>query len=298
MIKKYVVLIALSASLLSLLYGCAAPIRQETSASLKADSEGYYTFDYKGTKRKYMLYVPDGIKENAPLVLMLHGYAATSKSFMDYTGMNGAAEKYGYAVVYPQGIGWGKMNAACWNSGFTSSENDDIGFLVALAEYLQQTYGLSGSETFAAGFSDGAYMAYKLACEAPDTFRAVASVAGSMSAEIWEERPASASIGVLQINGTKDSAAPIRDSASSSGDFGGSPGIKEVIEYWKDANNLDELREVKLSDSAAAYEYSSGHNDSLVWYIEIQGFGHEWPGKDIAGFSASEKIFEFFSHFA
>lgn len=77
--------------------------------------------------------------------------------------------------------------------------------------------------------------------------------------------------------------------------FGGSPDIKEVIEHWKNANDLGELQEVRLSGSATAYEYSGRQSDNLVWYVEIEGFGHDWPRKDTAGFSAGELIIEFFS---
>lgn len=267
-----------------------------TNVSQAADKYGYYTCDYNGVKRKYILYIPEGAGDNAPLVFMLHGYASNSKSFMDFTGMNSVAERYGYAVVYPQGIGNG-TNGACWNSGFTLSNNDDLGFLVALAKYLQQQYGLNSKETFAAGFSNGAFMMYKLACKAPDTFRAVASVAGIMNGGEWDGRKDSASVGILQINGTKDNAVPINGSRSVNGIGGGSPAVADVIEYWTHAENLSELEEVKLSDRATAYKYSGSENDNLVWYIEIKDGSHSWPVTDTAGFDANEVILEYFSNY-
>lgn len=302
----------IAACMVSLLFGCGAPETQATASDAsrieisasaitdvsQPDGSGYYTCDYNGVQRKYTLYIPKSIGENAPLVFMMHGYASNPKSFADLTGMNGAAEKYGFAVVYPQGIRNEKgTSGACWNSGLVSSDNDDAGFLVALAKYLQQTYGLSSNETFAVGLSNGAFMSYKLACEAPDTFRAVASVAGSMSGGAWDERPASASVGILQINGTEDEAVPLDGSMSASGGYGDAPDIIGIIEYWKNANHLEEYREFKLSDDATAYEYSSKLNDNLVWYVQIEDGGHEWPGEATAGFNASEVILEFFSRF-
>jgi len=265
--------------------------------SQTADKDGYYTCDYNGIKRKFVLYIPENTGAGAPLLLMLHGYGSSASGFMDFTEMNTAAGKKGFAVVYPQGIRdpGNRTGAACWNSGLTKKGNDDLGFLVALAKYLQQTYGFDSSETFAAGYSNGAFMMYKLACGAPETFRAVASVAGSMSGGAWDERKETASVGILQINGTEDSLVPIEP---AKGVYGDAPAIGGVIEYWKNANNLDEFKKVEISDKAAAYKYSSKENDNLVWYIEIEGYSHSWPqGADISGFNANDVILEFFSSF-
>lgn len=262
------------------------------------DKDGYITCGYNGVKRKYILYVSEGLRKNAPLVFMMHGYAGNSKSFAFDTGMNAAADKYGFAIVYPQGIRDPKStNGAAWNSGLGSSSNDDVGFLAALARYLQQTYGFNTRETFAVGLSNGAFMSYKLAVGAPDTFRAVASVAGLMSGGAWNERKDSVSVGILQINGTKDVAVPLDGSMSKSGGYGGAPDVRGIIEYWKNADHLEDYQEVKVSDKTTAYEYSSKQNDNLVWYVQIEGGQHAWPDETLAGFNASEFILEYFKHY-
>ena len=286
-------------SLFSLLLGCSDAASQKTVGIItgvsEPDKNGYITCDYNGEQRKYILYIPESIGENAPLVIMLHGYSGSAKGFMESTDMNSAADAYGYAVVYPQGIR-DKLNStggACWNSGLNNSPNDDTGFLAALANHLQQTYGFSNSATFAAGFSNGAFMMYQLAVEASETFRAVASVSGAMSGGAWEARKDSASVGILQINGTDDSVVPIE----KDGVYGDAPAIGGVIAYWKDANGLDKHKEVSISDKATADCYSSENNDNLVWYIEIGDGGHSWPTEDTAGFNASDEILKFFNNF-
>lgn len=309
---KRAVSFILSAALLFLLIGCSAaepaqsaspaeaasepePSIGTFSSASKPDENGIYVCQYNGVDRKYMLYVPEGIKQGAPLVFMLHGYGSSAKGFMDSTQMNSSADKYGFAVVYPQGIRdpANSTGGACWNSGLTESVNDDAGYLTALAKYLQQAYGFSSSATFAAGFSNGAFMMYKLACEASDTFRAVASVSGSMSGGAWEERPKKASVSILQVSGTDDSVVPLK----KDGVYGDAPAIGGVIDYWKNANGLDEYKELKLSDKATAYQYSSKMNDNLVWYVEIDGGGHSWPNDGAAGIVVNDVILEFFSSF-
>ncbi len=321
MVKKCIVFV-MSASILLSLLGCGAPeantdasgtacatqtagstpkpqatVYSIAGVSQTADKDGYYTCDYNGIKRQFVLYIPEGAGSGAPLLFMLHGYGSSSQGFMEFTEMNSAAKEYGFAVVYPQGIRdpGNRTGSSCWNSGLTKKGNDDIGFLVALAKYLQQTYGFDSSETFAAGFSNGAFMMYKLACGAPETFRAVASVAGSMSGGAWNDRKETASVGILQINGAADSVVPIEP---DKGVYGDAPAIGGVIQYWKDANGLDEFQEVSLSDKATACKYSSKASDNLVWYIEIEGYGHAWPnGGSSSGFNANDVILEFFSNF-
>ncbi len=302
MVKRQIVFLA-AVFLLVFLFGCGGVEPHNTAYLIKdvspPDAAGYYTCNYNGVERKFMLYIPETAEENAPLVFLLHGYSSNSKSFMDYTGMNNVAQRYGYAVVYPQGIRdpANSVGGTSWNSGLSSTGNDDAGFLVSLAHYLQQTHGFHSRQTFAAGFSNGAFMMYRLATQAPDTFRAVASVAGSMSGGAWDERSVSASVGILQINGTKDDLVPISGLSPAGRRYGNAPTIDGVIEYWKDANGLDEFEESKLSATATAYRYWDKSNNNLVWYIEIEDGHHSWPQEDIAGFNTNEVILDFFSNY-
>lgn len=54
-----------------------------------------------GIERSYKYYQPANLSSGAPLVFVLHGYGGTAdpKRF----GMNPIADKYGFAVCYPQG---------------------------------------------------------------------------------------------------------------------------------------------------------------------------------------------------
>ena len=56
--------------------------------------------DINGHNRTGVLYLPDNIKENAPLVVVVHGYGgkANPKDF----DIDPVADKNGFAVLYPQ----------------------------------------------------------------------------------------------------------------------------------------------------------------------------------------------------
>lgn len=256
----------------------------------------YRSFHYSGTIRQYLLHIPDSIRENAPLVCMLHGYTSSAKEMIKMSGMNNLADRYGFAVVYPQGLP-DMYGETCWNSRLDLTNTDDTGFLIALIKYLQQAYCLNSKTTFAAGFSNGGFMCYTLVCDVPGIFRAIASVSGTMSRETWGRRDSSVSVPVLQIYGTSDIEIPIDGSLSLSGDWGGTPPFAELIAHWADADGTHDLETVELSDKTTAYQYSGVENDNLVWYHEIEGHPHSWPKKADAGFNAEDLIWKFFSNY-
>ena len=115
------------------------------------------TFDFDGLERNYLLYMPNNLTSNAPLVFVLHGYTGSAPGIMSYSAMNAVADENGFAVCYPQGT-TDQYDNAFFNVGYDFQNNptvDDVGFMIALANYLQSTYQLSSTNTFATGFSNG-----------------------------------------------------------------------------------------------------------------------------------------------
>jgi len=257
------------------------------------------TFDHDGVTRQYILYLPDNLPENAPLVFVLHGYIFNAPGIMASTGMNHVADKNGFAVCYPQGTldEGGKTH---WNARFNISKTDDIGFLTELAQYLQSEYNLNPQRTYICGHSNGGFMSYTLACEAPDVFNAIASVAGTMSGYTWNNRNISEPIPILQIHGLDDKIIPINGSLNSSGGWGGAPHMDTIIEFWVNLNNCSTSEYVSISSNTNAYYYTDGIGGNEVWYYKIANWGHGWPIYNSEkpdynpGINASEVIWEFF----
>ena len=144
----------------------------------------YLTYNHNGINRDYIYYEPVDLPDNAPLVIVAHGYSDSHTSIMNYSGMNVIANQNGFAVCYPKGTTdnqWGGQNF--WNVGYDFHEGysvNDIDFLINLAQHLQATYNLSTENTFMTGMSNGAELCYQIACEAPGFFKAFAPVAGTI----------------------------------------------------------------------------------------------------------------------
>ena len=258
------------------------------------EKENHFSSVYEGIKHDFIVYLPDERKEETPLILMLHGYGSNAESFRSTTLLDEDATRKGYAVVYVTGASdpEDKTSSTGWNSGLKDSSKDDVGFLIALAAYLQDEYQLSKEKTFAVGFSNGAFMTYRLAMKASDTFRAIASVAGMMPEKIWNERLEAADIGVLQINGTKDDVVPMI--ANGSDQTSRAPAIENVITYWAGANGLDHVEKEQLSDRAEVVKHSSASKKNAVWHVVITDGYHSWPQEQYVGFNANGLILEFF----
>ena len=93
-----------------------------------------HTMKFQGFEREYYLYTPQGLKEKAPLVMVLHGYGGSAlkgrKEMMD------VADRYGFAVCYPQGEK-DPSGKTGWNVGYPKQEGmktDDVKFICALAK--------------------------------------------------------------------------------------------------------------------------------------------------------------------
>jgi len=263
------------------------------------------TFDFDGLEREYLFYIPENLPNNAPLVFVLHGYTGSAQDIMAYSGMNEVAEENGFAVCYPQGT-TDQYGNSFFNVGYEFQNNptvDDVGFIVALAEYLQDTYQLSATNTFSTGMSNGGDMSYMLACQASSTFRAIAPVAGMILYDIYNSCNPDNPVPVFETHGTEDDVTYYEGDPDNADGWGAYLDIPSTIDYFINQNNLTDLSLTELpnlnpNDGSVieSYIYSSPNSNNEVWLYKVIGGGHDWPGAygnmDV---NISEEIWKFFS---
>ena len=93
-------------------------------------------------EREYIVYAPEDLPSNAPLVVVSHGYTSSAETIMSYSGMNAVADKEKFLVVYPQGTTDIRGNNF-FNVGYDfhkDSNIDDLGFIKALVKKLINEY--------------------------------------------------------------------------------------------------------------------------------------------------------------
>lgn len=242
-----------------------------------------FTFSYDGLERSYDLYIPENVEVDSPLLIMLHGFSSDKETIRMISNMDDLAETYKFAVVYPQGAKssytfFGQtLEENHWNAGLSLSEVDDVGFLVALTKYLQDTYELSTRDTFVSGFSNGGFMAYTLACEASEVFNGIGVVSGMMSGNTYDTCNPSNPVDVIHIHGTSDLVVPHDGSMFAPGGWGGAPEVPIMLEKWYDFNNVEIEETNRLFDQITEVKARSNSHEVRVDYYLIDGWSHNWP---------------------
>ena len=168
-----------------------------------------------GRLRRYRLYVPAALPAGrpVPLLIALHGGLGSSAQFATNSGFDGLAEANRFVVVYPDGVGVlaDDQGPQAWNGGYCCGRAardrvDDVGFVRALVDTLVRELPVDPNRVFAAGHSNGAIMAYRLACELSDRIVAIGVQAGSLGVDACvPARPVS----VFHLHGAADANHPL-----------------------------------------------------------------------------------------
>lgn len=141
-----------------------------------------------------------------PLLVVLHGYQSSADQVERLFPLATAAEVLGVAVVRPQGAidslsrrFWNASAACCNLFGFPV---DDVGYLTRLIDEIEGRMAVS--EVMLFGHSNGGFMAYRLACEYPERFAAVVTIAGGLDTDPLPSCGVGGPARVLHIHGTED----------------------------------------------------------------------------------------------
>ena len=269
--------------------------------------------EHEGLERSFLIYVPTNIKENAHLVVAIHGYTSSAKTLMGYSGINQVADKEGFLVAYPQGTKDSRDNNF-FNVGYefhSDSKVNDVNFIREIVLNLTKDYKLNSKRVFATGMSNGGDMSYLLACTSSDLFTAVAPVAGVMMKDTLENCNPVKKIPIFEIHGTKDSISKFEGDMNNEDKWGAYYDLPSTIEFWVNKHALSEKETIQLENkntedgTTITFErYWSDESQREVWFYIVNDGNHTWPGmtglfsrtanQDI---NSAEEIWKFFSKF-
>ena len=279
---------------------------EDTQVSEDTLQNGRNMLLHDDVERSYRLHIPENVLEDAPLVVVMHGYSSSARVIEEYSEMNRIADENGFVVVYPQGTtDDGGYNF--FNVGYdfhSAVEVDDLGYIHALIEHLQETVSVSQKNVFATGMSNGGDMSYMLACQS-DKIRAIAPISGCMMQHLFDSCEPLQSIPVLEIHGTLDDVTLIEGDLDNQGGWGPYMPLSDTIQFWVDHNQLEQSETIDIEDTNGSdgstvvyrrYYSSNSSNTTEVWLYEVIGGGHDWPGafgnEDV---DASQLAWDFFS---
>lgn len=300
----------LQAMLVTALLLCCWSCDSDSTGSAVAADATMSLKDAHGVARKYLVHLPGRrqTSERLPLVIVLHGGGQNASLGRYITGMNRVADKEGFAVFYPNGRGRYRHVLLTWNGGqccgySTGRKIDDSGYIADLIDEAVSTGKFDPARIYVAGFSNGAMLAYKFACEHSEKIAAIASIGGSMTG--FEQCPRSP-VSVLIIHGTKDKHVPYTGGAGKLAKWGypvNRQSVQFAKTFWLTANKCQTMISEDRNDIHSE-RWVKGESGSEVQLLTIAGGLHSWPGgkrvahygdKPYAQMDASAECWRFFN---
>jgi polyhydroxybutyrate depolymerase len=223
---------------------------------------------HRGQKRTYYVYIPP-LTGNRPLptIVGLHGRASTPRNFSLTTNFNRLADRQSFIMVYPEAVGnrW-------------QHNNEDLSFITAILTDIERARPIDRRRVYAVGMAEGGMMAQYLACATPDQFKAIASVAATLTNRDRLLCRQSQPVSMLLVAGTADRIVPWRGGKQLS--------VPKTIDLWRNKAGcqsqtsgrtiLDGNRRDRTQVKIASYQgCQPGLNIALMTVI---GGGHTWPG--------------------
>jgi len=234
--------------------------------------------------RTFYVYVPTSYSSSraAPLMIAWHGLNDNCLNFGHAIGMQNYSDANGFLYVYP--CGWIGLIGVGWNAGTCCVGNvDDVGFARAIVTYMQSNFNVDSKHVWTIGFSNGAFMSERLACEASDVFSAAVSTSGVVCLKPGNGKGLAAcnssfiaagrTISFLGIHGNADPLVPWNGDALL-----GFPPILENFYNWVSLHGCKTGPTQTLNKGPYTnQQFSDCNNNVKLELVKNDGGGHEWP---------------------
>ncbi len=252
-------------------------------ASVALGQFSNHSFSFGGQPRQYRQYVPAIYNGSTPvpLVIALHGLGDDMTNFSGI-GLNYLADTANFLVVTPQALVDGLVQSTAWNSGASAfgitlnSTVDDVGFINALIDSMSAHYNVDPNRIYACGFSMGAFMCHRLACELNNRIAAIAAVSGTIGNSL--NCQAGRAVPVLHFHGTAD--ATVSYTANT---FGMS--TEPTLQHWVTNNactlgpDTTNIPDIASDGMTVDHIVWSGCDQNYgVEFFKVYGGDHVWLG--------------------
>lgn len=236
-----------------------------------------------GRARTYLLNMPPEYYDtsNFSLVIAMHGTGGNAGQFERDYGITQKGNESKFIVVYPEGVqSTGILGIRTWNAGtccnYAKDNNiDDVHFISVLIDELASKYKINPKKVYVTGISNGAMMAYRLACEIPDKIAAIAPVSGPMLTS--QPCNPSRAVPILHIHSLRDTKVPYFGGIGIGGYY--FPPVDSVLNFWASYNGCNAIPQIVVDN--AEYRHTKWYDCSDGLTIEsylTQDGGHAWPG--------------------
>lgn len=293
----------------------------DAGATAQAD-QVEVTLPVRDAERRYLFSAParEAGDEPLPLVLDFHGLAEGAEVHAGMTQLGPLGIEEGFVTVFPHGRG----QPVAWDVGTDPATNDDLAYVAAVLDRVEQERCIDTARVYATGLSNGAMMSSAVACAMADRVAAIAPVAGIALPEPCDpDRP----VPVLAIHGTADpillfnggvgtgaldaalgGEAPAATTTTAPPDLDGA-GYPETVLGWAELAGCETTAaDERVSDEVIRRTYGCPE-DAPVEFLIVEGGGHSWPGSEFSrsiesfvgpttfDIDASREVWDFVSRF-
>ncbi|MDE6553856.1 MAG: prolyl oligopeptidase family serine peptidase [Muribaculaceae bacterium] len=237
-------------------------------------AQDYKTVKVDGTVRQYLEYVPQGLGENRPLIIALHGNSGHGSYHKGQMRVESVADTAKFVTVFPNGID------RTWDIG----GDKDLNFMQALIDEMYRKYKIDRNRVYLTGWSMGGMFTYYAMMKAADKFAAYAPMSGY---HFWGGKAESSRpVPILHIHGKDDDVVTVGN-------------LQGELNKWINRNKCNRTakttKKYRNVDKANLYVWDGGTDGVEVRYLEIEGMKHAiWN----TGFKSIEEIWNFCSRYS
>lgn len=285
---------------------------QQQLAELKPGELRRIVFARPEAQREIYVYAPKGYSESRswPLAFFFHGYTGDYREGM-LLGMMADADRAGYLMAFGQGTR-SSQNELGWNGGVcclfangTGTVVDDVAYTRTALAMIKAIANVDSRRVYAMGFSNGGFMAERLACEASELWAGIAANAGAVGIEPGGQEGLAKcdksygqhAVSILLLHGAADVVI------FWTGTEGQPPSLlRGVPATLDDAARWNQ----RMGCSAKVMQtYNDGVFSNLVWpdcrggssleLMTVRNGTHVWWTKGTHGFGTTSYALEFFN---
>jgi polyhydroxybutyrate depolymerase len=194
------------------------------------------TIDLDG--RPFQLHVPAGYQpaRKVPLVVLLHGHESSAAQQERYFQLTPESNRRGFLYAMPDGTQdrdgkrfWNATDACCdtYHSGV-----DDSAYLSRVLDAVESAYSVDTARVYLVGYSNGGFMAYRMACEHSTRIAAIVSVAGAVANDTSVCKPQQP-VSVLEVHGTADLSIKFGGGVYDGHQY---PSVDKTLATWRHIN--------------------------------------------------------------
>jgi polyhydroxybutyrate depolymerase len=225
-----------------------------------------------GREREYRLFVPDSYdgQTRLPLMFNLHGTGGDAAGQARDSGMEDLAQQEGFIVIGLQGF----QNS--WNVLLNDPNGvDDVQYASDVLDDALRNVCVDERRVYATGFSGGARMSSRLACNLGERIAAIAPVSGIR----WTAPCNGRAVPVVTFHGLAD---PQNTYAGMARDDEWVESVEDALEGWANHNGCDPARnETQEINLVSVYSYGNCTDGADAVLYRIAGLGHTWAKNEI-----------------